>query len=60
MRFLADMGISQSTVNWLREKGFDAIYLREEKLHRISDAAIIEKAKKRTELYLPVTLGLEI
>jgi len=24
MRFLADMGISQSTVIWLKEKGYDA------------------------------------
>ena len=46
MKFLADMGISQSTVNWLRDRGFDGIHLREEKLHRISDAAVIEKAKK--------------
>jgi len=30
MKFLADMGISQSSINWLREKGLDAIHLREE------------------------------
>jgi predicted nuclease of predicted toxin-antitoxin system len=32
MKFLADMGISQSTVKWLREKGYDAVHLREKGL----------------------------
>ena len=29
MKFLADMGISQSTVRWLRQLGYDAVHLRE-------------------------------
>jgi len=47
MKFLADMGISQSSINWLRQNGYDAIHLREEGLHKISDIAIIENAKPR-------------
>jgi predicted nuclease of predicted toxin-antitoxin system len=46
MRFLADMGISQSTVKWLRKKGYDATHLREEGLHELSDVEIIRKARK--------------
>lgn len=46
MRFLADMGISQSTVNWLREKGYETIHLREEGLQKISDSEIVAKAMK--------------
>jgi len=32
MRFLADMGISQSTVLWLRQNGHDAIHLRKSRI----------------------------
>ena len=56
MKFLADMGISQSTVNWLRERGFDAIHLREKGLQRISDTAIIEKAKEEGRVILTCDL----
>jgi predicted nuclease of predicted toxin-antitoxin system len=41
MKFLADMGISQSTVNWLRQRDYDAIHLQEEGLHEISDKDIV-------------------
>ena len=30
MRFLADMGVSQRVVEWLRTQGHDAIHLRDE------------------------------
>lgn len=56
MKFLADMGISQSTVNWLKEKKFDAIHLREKGLHRISDTAIIKKARKEDRIILTCDL----
>ena len=56
MKFLADMGISQSTVNWLREKGHDAIHLREEGLHRISDIEVIEKGRKEERIILTCDL----
>jgi predicted nuclease of predicted toxin-antitoxin system len=57
MRFLADMGISQSTVNWLRGKGYDAIHLREEDLHRISDMEIAEKGRREERIILTCDLG---
>jgi predicted nuclease of predicted toxin-antitoxin system len=44
MKFLADMGISQTTVDWLRRQGFDAIHVRDLNMHRALDAAIVEKA----------------
>ncbi|MFQ5963833.1 MAG: DUF5615 family PIN-like protein [Candidatus Scalinduaceae bacterium] len=56
MKFLADMGISQSTVSWLREKGHDAIHLREEGLHKITDIEIIEKARKEDRVILTCDL----
>jgi len=37
MKFLADMGISQSTVRWLRQLGYDAVHLREQELQRLPD-----------------------
>ena len=49
MKFLADMGISQSTVKWLREKGYDAVHLREEDLHKMSDKDIVKKARNETQ-----------
>lgn len=44
MKFIADMGISQTTVKWLREQGFDAIHVRDINLHRAPDTAIVKKA----------------
>lgn len=44
MKFIADMGVSQKTVNWLREKGHDALHLREVGLQRLPDEKIMEKA----------------
>jgi len=45
MKFLADMGISPRVVLALRQRGHDAIHLQEEKLHRLPDAAVLEKAR---------------
>jgi|WetSurMetagenome_2_1015567.scaffolds.fasta_scaffold963736_2 predicted nuclease of predicted toxin-antitoxin system len=56
MKFLADMGISQSTVRWLREKGYDAVHLIEEGLHRMLDTQIIEKGKKENRVILTCDL----
>lgn len=56
MKFLADMGISQSTVNWLRVKGYDAIHLRDERLHKINDKEIIEKALEENRIILTCDL----
>ncbi|WP_442891710.1 DUF5615 family PIN-like protein [Dissulfurispira sp.] len=34
MKFIADMGISQTTVQWLKEQGFDAVHVRDMGMHR--------------------------
>jgi len=44
MRFLADMGVPLRVVQWLRDKGYDAVHLREENLHRLPDGEIFKKA----------------
>lgn len=44
LRFLADMGIPQRTVVWLRSQHHDAVHLREEGLQRLSDDDIVAKA----------------
>jgi predicted nuclease of predicted toxin-antitoxin system len=44
VRFLADMGVSQGVVEWLRSAGHDAIHLRDEGLHRLPNGEIFQKA----------------
>ncbi|CAN5280910.1 hypothetical protein BH10PLA2_BH10PLA2_19510 [soil metagenome] len=44
MRFLADMGVSQQVVEWLRANGHDAVHLRDEGLHRLPNGEIFHKA----------------
>ncbi len=56
MKFLADMGISQSTVNWLKEKDHDAIHLQDEGLYRLPDSEIVEKAKNENRIVLTCDL----
>ncbi|HEX9665467.1 MAG TPA: DUF5615 family PIN-like protein [Thermodesulfobacteriota bacterium] len=56
MRFLADMGVAQSIVGWLRNEGHDAVHLREEKLHRLSNGAIFEKAYAESRVILTFDL----
>ena len=43
MRFLADMGVDVRAVAWLRQRGHDAVHLREEGLHRMTDSDIFAK-----------------
>jgi predicted nuclease of predicted toxin-antitoxin system len=57
MKFLADMGISQALVTWLRENGFDAIHVRELGMHRASDAEILLKAKEKGCIVLTCDIG---
>jgi len=57
MKFLADMGISLSTVLTLRNEGHDAVHLREERLHRLSDEEILEKARQEQRIVLTTDLG---
>src|SRR6266481_342128 len=56
VRFLADMGISQQTVRWLREKGYDAVHLREEGLQRATDEAVLNKALNEARIVLTLDL----
>ena len=56
MRFLADMGVDMRIVKWLRERGYDDIHLREERLHRMSDNAIFEKADIEQRILLTFDL----
>ena len=56
MRFLADMGISMSTVEALRQQGHDVVHLREEGLQRLPDPAILEKAREEARTVLTFDL----
>lgn len=57
MRFLADMGVSQGTVKWLREQGHETTHLREEGLQRMHDPDILEKAHREGRVLLTMDLG---
>jgi hypothetical protein len=59
MKFLADMGISLRTVDWLRDKGHDVVHLRDEGLQRLPDDEILEKAKVDRLCVLVVRTGWE-
>lgn len=56
MRFLADMGVAQRIVLWLREAGHDAVHLREENLHRLPNGLIFEKAEAERRIILTFDL----
>ena len=45
IRFLLDMGLAQSTSEFLRSLGYDAIHLRDEGLQRLPDEQIVTKAQ---------------
>jgi predicted nuclease of predicted toxin-antitoxin system len=52
MKFLADMGISPGVVNELRRLGYDAIHLQERGWERLSDGAILQKAREEHRIVL--------
>jgi hypothetical protein len=56
MKFLADMGISLRTVQWLRDQGFDTVHLRDQGLQLLPDQEIIEKAYQENRIILTVDL----
>ena len=56
MRFLADMGVSQHIVQWLRQNGDDAIHLRDEGLQKLPDSKIFEKAYSEGRVILTFDL----
>jgi predicted nuclease of predicted toxin-antitoxin system len=56
VQFLADMGISRRTVEWLREKGHDVTHLRDEGLQRLPDPEILDKARLESRILLTIDL----
>jgi predicted nuclease of predicted toxin-antitoxin system len=56
MRFLADMGVSQQVIEWLRTKGHDAVHLREEGLQRLPNGEIFQKAGREQRVVLTFDL----
>jgi len=57
MKLLADVGISLTTVRVLREQGYDIFHLTEQRLQRLPDSEIMEKA--RTEGRVVLTFDLD-
>ncbi|MEW6110430.1 MAG: DUF5615 family PIN-like protein [Nitrospirota bacterium] len=56
MKFIADMGISQTTVQWLKEEGFNAVHVRDTGMHRSSDTDIVKKAMEEARIILTCDL----
>ncbi len=46
MRFLADMGISPKTVNFLNALQHDATHIHDQELDSAPDSAILKKARE--------------
>ena len=55
-RFLADMGVSPRCVEWLRNQGFDAVHLYEQKLHKQADRDVLQKAIDEQRILLTMDL----
>lgn len=56
MRFLADMGVSQQVVEWLRINGHEAVHLRDEGLQRLPNGEIFQKAGREQRIVLTFDL----
>jgi predicted nuclease of predicted toxin-antitoxin system len=56
MRFLADMGVAQSTAQRLREAGHDVAHLSELGMGRLSDREILELASREERIVLTFDL----
>lgn len=56
MRSLADMGVAQRIVEWLRAEGHDAVHLRDEGLQRMPNGEIFEKAASEERIILTFDL----
>ena len=52
MKFLCNMGISPKTVAFLRAQGHDAKRLLEERLERLADSEIVDKARAEQSVIL--------
>ncbi|WP_019509550.1 DUF5615 family PIN-like protein [Pleurocapsa sp. PCC 7319] len=56
MKFLADMGISLRTVEWLRQLGHDVVHLRDRGLQKLPDAQILALALVEQRIILTIDL----
>src|SRR5687768_4280815 len=56
MRFLADMGVSLKVVEWLRSNGHETVHLRDERLHRLPNGDIFQKAAREQRIVLTFDL----
>jgi len=56
MNFLADMGISMSTVTWLQSLGHDVVHVRQIKMQASSDEAILTFARDQKRIVLTCDL----
>ncbi len=56
MRFVADMGVSGTTGEHLRERGHDVIHLSEEGLPRLPDDEILALARRQQRIVLTFDL----
>ncbi len=56
MKFLADMGISPVTVDFLKQHGYDTTHLSDQGLHEMEDANILEKARQEKRILLTADL----
>lgn len=56
MRFLADMGVSERLVAWLRDNGHDAVHLRELGLHCLPNGDIFKMAIDQQRVVLTFDL----
>jgi predicted nuclease of predicted toxin-antitoxin system len=52
MKFLLDMGLAESTAQFLRTNGHDAVHLREQGLQRLPDEEIVVKAVAEARIVL--------
>ena len=52
MKFLANMGISPATVEFLRQLGHEVLHLHEAQLDQLPDPAILEKAQREGSVLL--------
>lgn len=56
MRFLADMGVSMSTVSVVRHLGHDITHLSEQGLMRMGDPDIVAKARREDRIVVTFDL----
>ena len=56
MRLLLDMGLSPGTAEYLRRRGYDAVHLRDQNLHRATDEQIVRKASDEQRIIVTFDL----